>query len=74
LFGSSDSSKALGIKLLGGLPLTPGVSTGGDVGLPYALFNSHTDTDGAAGQRWREGMVDIAARVWESLLAERGPL
>jgi hypothetical protein len=45
---------------------------GGDVGLPYALF-SHTDTDGAAGQRWREGMLDIAVRVWESLLAERDP-
>jgi len=46
---------------------------GGDVGLPYALFNSHTDTDGAAGHRWREGMLDIAVQVWESLLAERGP-
>ena len=73
LFGSSDSCKTLGIKLLGDLPLTPGVSMGGDVGLPYTLFNSHTDNDGAAGQRWREGMLDITVRVWESLLAERGP-
>jgi len=71
LFGSSDSSKALGIKLLGDLPLIPGVSTGSDVGLPYALFfNSHPDTQGAAGQRWLEEMLGITGRVWESLNAE----
>jgi len=71
LFGSSDSSKALGIKLLGDLPLLPGVSAGSDVGLPYALFfNSHPDTQGAAGQRWLEEMLGITGRVWESLNAE----
>jgi len=67
LFGSFDSSKSLGIKPLGDLPLTPGVSTGGDMGLPYALFYSRSDADGTAGQRWREAMLCIAKQVWESL-------
>ncbi|KAI0247793.1 P-loop containing nucleoside triphosphate hydrolase protein [Lactifluus subvellereus] len=67
LFGSSDASKGLGIKLLGELPLTPGVSTGGDAGLPYALFNSRSSTDGVAGQRWREAMLGVTERVWEAL-------
>jgi len=72
LFGSFESSKRLGIKLLGDLPLTPGVSTGGDMGLPYSLSHSRSDTDGAAGQRWRESMLGIAKQVWESLHAEHG--
>ncbi|KAI0286213.1 P-loop containing nucleoside triphosphate hydrolase protein [Russula brevipes] len=70
LFGSSDAPRALGIKFLGELPLTPGVSTGGDAGLPYALLNSHSDTDGKAGQQWQEGMLGIAERIWETLHTE----
>lgn len=42
------------------------------MGLPYALFHSRSDTDGVAGQRWREAMLDIAKRVWESLHIEHG--
>jgi ATP-binding protein involved in chromosome partitioning len=67
LFGSFDPPKSLGIKPLGDLPLTPGVSTGGDMGLPYALFYSRSDADGAAGQQWREAMLRIAKQVWESV-------
>ena len=71
LFGSPDAAKALGIKLLGEIPLTPGVSTGGDAGLPYALFSSHSDADGVSGQRWREAMSGVAERVWEALHTEQ---
>jgi ATP-binding protein involved in chromosome partitioning len=74
LFGSSDACKGLGIELLGELPLTPGVSTGGDAGLPYTLFNSRCDTDGVSGQRWREAMLDITERVWEALHTEQKAL
>lgn len=57
----------LGIELLGELPLTPGVSTGGDAGLPYALLGLRSGTDGLAGQQWREAMIGVAERVWEAL-------
>ncbi|KAI9437004.1 P-loop containing nucleoside triphosphate hydrolase protein [Lactarius indigo] len=67
LFGSSDAAKGLGVELLGELPLTPGVSTGGDAGLPYALLSSRSETDGLAGHRWREAMTSVAERVWEAL-------
>ncbi|KAH9958670.1 ParA/MinD ATPase like-domain-containing protein [Lactifluus volemus] len=67
LFGSSDASKDLGIKLLGELPLTPGVSTGGDAGLPYSLCS---DTDGVSGHRWRDAMAGVAEQVWEAIHPE----
>jgi ATP-binding protein involved in chromosome partitioning len=57
----------LGIELLGELPLTPGVSTGGDAGLPYALLSMRSETDGVAGRQWREAMTGVAERVWEAL-------
>ncbi|KAF8480782.1 P-loop containing nucleoside triphosphate hydrolase protein [Russula ochroleuca] len=72
LFGSSNSAKALGIELLGELPLIPGVSTGGDAGLPYAILNSRSNTDGVAGQLWREAMLAITERVWDVLHTEHG--
>ena len=67
LFGSSDAAMGLGIDLLGELPLTPGVSTGGDAGLPYALLSMRSETDGVAGRQWREAMTGVAERVWEAL-------
>ncbi len=67
LFGSSDAAKKLDIELLGELPLTPGVSTSGDTGLPYALLVSRSETDGVAGRRWCEAMTSVAERVWEVL-------
>jgi len=42
------------------------------MGLPYSLSHSRSDTDDAAGQRWRESMLGIAKQVWESLHAEHG--
>lgn len=57
----------LGVELLGELPLTPGVSTGGDAGLPYALLSVHSETDGVAGRQWCEAMTGIAERVWNTL-------
>ncbi|KAI0297490.1 P-loop containing nucleoside triphosphate hydrolase protein [Multifurca ochricompacta] len=70
LFGSSDASKGLGIKLLGELPLAPGVSSGGDAGLPYALLDSCSKTDGVAGQQWQEAMLGVTKEVWEVLHPE----
>lgn len=70
LFGSSNSARALDIKLLAELPLTPGVSTGSDAGLPYAILNSRSGADGAAGTLWREAMLAITGHVWEALHAE----
>jgi len=67
LFGSSDAAMGLGVELLGELPLTPGVSTGGDAGLPYALLGLRSETDGVAGGRWREAMTGVSERVWEAL-------
>jgi len=72
LFGPSDAAKALGVKFLGELPLTPGVSTGGDAGLPYAIINPRSDTDGPTGQLWQESMLAIAGLVWESLHTGHG--
>lgn len=73
LFGSPDAAMGLGVELLGELPLTPGVSTGGDAGLPYALLSGRSETDGVAGTQWREAMTDIAERVWEALHSDAGP-
>ncbi|KAI9510693.1 P-loop containing nucleoside triphosphate hydrolase protein [Russula earlei] len=67
LFGSSDASRSLGVKLLGELPLMPDVSTSGDAGLPYALFSSCSNTSGAAGYRWQEAMFGITKQVWEAI-------
>jgi ATP-binding protein involved in chromosome partitioning len=63
----------LGVELLGELPLTPGVSTGGDAGLPYALINARSEADGVAGRQWREVMTGIAERVWEALHSDSDP-
>lgn len=73
LFGSSDAAMGLGVELLGELPLTPGVSTGGDAGLPYALLGGRSVADGVAGTQWREAMTGIAERVWEALHSDAGP-
>lgn len=70
LFGTSNAAKALGIKLLAELPLTPGVSTGGDAGLPYAILNPCSNTDGMAGELWRKAMLAITGHVWEVLHTE----
>jgi len=72
LFGSSIAAKALGINILGELPLTPGVSIGSDAGLPYAILNSRSDTDGAAGRLWQEAILGITKHVWEVLYTELG--
>ncbi|KAF8266656.1 P-loop containing nucleoside triphosphate hydrolase protein [Lactarius quietus] len=71
LFGPSDSAMGLGVELLGELPLTPGVSTGGDAGLPYALLSMRSETDGVAGRQWCEAMTGVAERVWEALDGRR---
>ncbi|KAF7977554.1 hypothetical protein HWV62_3346 [Athelia sp. TMB] len=70
LFGSPDKFRStaaqVGVDVLGELPLVPGVSSGGDEGVPYAL-TSRTEKDGAGGAEWRSTMDAIAARVWASL-------
>lgn len=50
------------------LPLVPGVSTGGDHGMPYALVGGGAKgEEGPGGEKWREGMKEVAERVWEDL-------
>lgn len=69
LFGKDDSFQRVadrsGIPSLAKLPLVPGVSTSGDQGVPYTLWNKQDD--GVAGAQWVESMDNVAARVWEAL-------
>lgn len=69
LFGKADSFQRVadraGIPTLAELPLVPGVSTSGDQGVPYTLWNKQDD--GVAGVRWLESMEDVARRVWGAL-------
>lgn len=59
----------LGVDVLAELPLVPGVSQGGDAGLPYRLLSStpHGDRDGLGGSQWLEGMSRVAEKVWHSM-------
>ena len=69
LFGNTDSFRRVadrtGIPVLAELPLVPGVSTSGDQGVPYTLWNRQDD--GVAGGRWLTSMEDVANQVWRAL-------
>lgn len=69
LFGKADSFQRLadhtGIPTLAELPLVPGVSTSGDRGIPYTLWNKQDD--GVAGAQWLESMENAAKGVWAAL-------
>ncbi|KAM5538226.1 hypothetical protein V8D89_008113 [Ganoderma adspersum] len=73
LFGSPASFRATaqhyGVDILGELPLVPGVSRGGDHGVPYALYspdNNHGVID-PGGKEWKDTMADVASAVWQFL-------
>ncbi|KAI0946899.1 hypothetical protein AcW1_010227 [Taiwanofungus camphoratus] len=72
LFGSPTSFRAtanrLGIDILGELPLIPGVSEGGDRGVPYALTSIDPAMDGRGGKQWIEVMEGVGAKVWQFFL------
>lgn len=55
----------MGATVLGELPLVPGVSTGGDLGLPYALVSNLQE---AGATEWRKAMEEIAAVVAREVL------
>jgi ATP-binding protein involved in chromosome partitioning len=59
----------LGVDVLAELPLVPGVSRGGDSGLPYALMSSteHGSQDGAGGSQWLKDMSRVAEKIWLSM-------
>ncbi len=63
LFGSPDrfreAAKLMEVDVLGELPLVPGVSEGGDSGIPYALS--------ARNEAWNEVMRGVAEKVWATL-------
>ncbi|KAA1475454.1 P-loop containing nucleoside triphosphate hydrolase protein [Dentipellis sp. KUC8613] len=69
LFGSPDvfnqTAEQLGVPVLGELPLIPGVSSGGDAGVPYGLVRNDKvkDTDGTGGTKWKDSMREIATEV-----------
>ena len=69
LFGKADGFHHLadraGIPTLAELPLVPGVSTSGDQGIPYTLWNKQDD--GIAGDQWLKSMENVASRVWGAL-------
>ncbi|KAI0041370.1 P-loop containing nucleoside triphosphate hydrolase protein [Auriscalpium vulgare] len=73
LFGPPDRFRSvaehLGVPMLGELPLAPGVSAGGDEGLPYALVSDEKvrSIDGEGGVRWKETMRSAADVVWAAL-------
>lgn len=70
LFGSADRLRSvadrLSLPVLGELPLVPGVSDGGDAGVPYMLAGG--DGGGKGGEEWKGTMKGLAGRVWEELL------
>jgi len=69
LFGKAESFQRVadraGIPTLAELPLVPGVSTSGDQGVPYALWNKQDD--GIAGELWLKSMENVADRVWGAM-------
>lgn len=69
LFGKADSfhrvADRAGIPILAELPLVPGVSTSGDRGVPYTLWNKKDD--GTAGEQYLQSMESVAKKVWEAL-------
>jgi len=70
LYGPPEAFHAtasrLGVDILAELPLVPGVSKGGDAGLPYGLLSSTKDGDqaGRGGKEWLEDMRLVAEKVW----------
>lgn len=74
LFGSPGQFRGtaarLGVDVLGELPLVPGVSSGGDQGVPYALVGDTEKQaqDGVGGADWKATMESVAGKVWSSLL------
>lgn len=69
LFGKADGFQRVadrtGIPTLAELPLVPGVSTSGDRGVPYTLWNKRDD--GIAGEEWLKSMESIANQMWGAL-------
>ncbi|KAK0473340.1 ParA/MinD ATPase like-domain-containing protein [Armillaria novae-zelandiae] len=63
LFGSPDrfreAARLMEVDVLGELPLVPGVSEGGDSGVPYALSGRN--------EAWNDVMRGVAEKVWASL-------
>ena len=69
LFGPPDAFQAtanrLLIDVLAELPLVPGVSAGGDAGVPYGLMSEEQRKgDGFGGIEWIEKMRVAAEKVW----------
>lgn len=55
----------MGVTVLGELPLVPGVSTGSDRGLPYALVSNLQE---AGATEWKQSMEKIADVVAREVL------
>ncbi|KAF7288150.1 Iron-sulfur protein IND1 [Mycena chlorophos] len=70
LFGPPDAfrevAKRLDIDVLAELPLVPGVSTGGDGGLPFALTRNASQS-GTGAQVWNTEMHRAVDRVLEGI-------
>ncbi|KAF7340236.1 Iron-sulfur protein IND1 [Mycena venus] len=70
LYGSPEGFRStaarLGVDVLAELPLVPGVSRGGDSGLPYGLVSS-SGQDGVGGSDWLMDMSRVAEKMWLSI-------
>ncbi|KAJ7049465.1 P-loop containing nucleoside triphosphate hydrolase protein, partial [Mycena amicta] len=70
LFGSSatfhDVAKRLNIDVLAELPLVPGVSMGGDAGVPFAL-TQHVKQRGTGADVWDAEMQRVAQSIWQKI-------
>lgn len=65
-----DVASQLGVDVLAELPLVSDVSEGSDRGIPYMLTSSSSspvDALGLGGREWREGMANVAEKVWTAL-------
>ncbi|KAF7324849.1 P-loop containing nucleoside triphosphate hydrolase protein [Mycena kentingensis (nom. inval.)] len=71
LFGPTESfhevASRLEIPVLGELPLVPGVSIGGDGGVPFALTDNAMTS---GGQLWNDEMNKVAVRIHEQILLD----
>ncbi|KIY63546.1 P-loop containing nucleoside triphosphate hydrolase protein [Cylindrobasidium torrendii FP15055 ss-10] len=69
LYGSPDGfrkvAQDVGVDVLAELPVVPGVSRGGDKGVPYALLAD--EEAGVGGKEWKDRMASVAGHVRTSL-------
>jgi ATP-binding protein involved in chromosome partitioning len=66
LYGSPNKFRAtaerMGVPILAEIPVLPGMSSGGDAGVPFAIHQQANDA-----KEWKDVMLTMAASVWDSM-------